>query len=747
MKKLLIILLSIISLQLNAGIKYVAASGGNNGNAGTEAQPWATLAYGVANVSSGDTVYLLAGTHAISSQVSVPTGVNITGAGETSIISSSVTTTWAATLLLHSASQGTNGNQSISYLKFDGNETAWGAIQINARSNVEVHHCTFVDFFSCGTIFNANTTYAGPPSTYATGNKYYNNTSSNCSDYPTSDDGQGHIMFGGQVGMEIYNCDMTQTTRGTRRNGYLIKFYSYGYNKAFKIYNNTLTRSEDAPTDVYFDFAIETWHTQGGSEIYDNVMTGGIDVGGGITMNCLIRGDYEFGIKIYDNVIGGESISTQETGIYLERNTEGAIIERNIFKNMYNGIMFSPSSKEVVQDHEIRYNIFNSIEYYGIRFINGATGAFVDSVNIYNNVFYSPSGMSTLIGIGLLSVGTTTNLNVINNIIQGFDYAPMFANGAAGQTMDKINISNNLMYGNANGNEPLFSSLTPTNYTYANNVINDNPDFTTAGSDFTLQSVSPGRDAGLDVGLTTDFLEYAVPYNSVVDIGAYEYGSSPATPSDETDILTFVFSEQTGAATINSTTHTVSIEVEGGTNISELTPTITVSSGATIVPASGAEEDFSSPVTYTVTAEDEETDQEWTVTVTIEEEEDIILVTSIDIWNSSGARQKIDVNGGSVTFSYSAYPAEATDKTVTWTKIEGTGTGIFTLGAPPTLTAVTNGTVTIRATANDGSGVYDDMVITISNQTGEPEDPDPPVTRGFLKSGNSLLKHNGKFIK
>lgn len=82
------------------------------------------------------------------------------------------------------------------------------------------------------------------------------------------------------------------------------------------------------------------------------------------------------------------------------------------------------------------------------------------------------------------------------------------------------------------------------------------------------------------------------------------------------DILTFSFAEQTGAATINATAHTVAIEVANGTDASDLTPTLTVSEGATVAPASGVAQDFSSPVTFTVTAEDG-TEQAWTVTVTV----------------------------------------------------------------------------------------------------------------------------------
>lgn len=85
-------------------------------------------------------------------------------------------------------------------------------------------------------------------------------------------------------------------------------------------------------------------------------------------------------------------------------------------------------------------------------------------------------------------------------------------------------------------------------------------------------------------------------------------------PDPETDILSFTLTQQTGPATINTTNHTVSIQVAYGTDLTVLTPSITVSTGATISPASGVGRNFSSPVNYTVS--NGGASQVWTVTVT-----------------------------------------------------------------------------------------------------------------------------------
>ena len=59
-------------------------------------------------------------------------------------------------------------------------------------------------------------------------------------------------------------------------------------------------------------------------------------------------------------------------------------------------------------------------------------------------------------------------------------------------------------------------------------------------------------------------------------------------------------------------------------------------------------------------------------------------------------------------------PSDATTQTVTWSVTNGTGQA--TISTTGKLTAVSDGTVTVNATATDGSGVVGENIITISNQ-------------------------------
>lgn len=85
---------------------------------------------------------------------------------------------------------------------------------------------------------------------------------------------------------------------------------------------------------------------------------------------------------------------------------------------------------------------------------------------------------------------------------------------------------------------------------------------------------------------------------------------------DANDILSFVLAAQTGAATINSSAHTVAITVAALTVVTALVPVIGISVGASILPESGTAKDFTSPVAYVVESASG-IKQTWTVTVTV----------------------------------------------------------------------------------------------------------------------------------
>ncbi|TRZ43495.1 malectin domain-containing carbohydrate-binding protein [Robertkochia solimangrovi] len=89
----------------------------------------------------------------------------------------------------------------------------------------------------------------------------------------------------------------------------------------------------------------------------------------------------------------------------------------------------------------------------------------------------------------------------------------------------------------------------------------------------------------------------------------------PATIlSSEKDILAFSIPQQVAEPDFDIDLNTITVSVPNGTDLTALVPEITLSAGATVTPESGIATDFTTPVIYTVTAEDETT-KEYTVSV------------------------------------------------------------------------------------------------------------------------------------
>ena len=256
----------------------------------------------------GDIIHVNAGTYTGNGTKSIlKPGVSIEGEGVTSVIRSTLSSQFVEILNVRGACRRQlTVNQSVSYLKFDGqNRTTSWAIAVFARSNVSIHHCTFTDFDESAVLFMGRTDFNVelPPSVYATGNRFYNNTVTNCS---KADGlyGRAAVWCSGQQGTLIYNNTLTQNSRGAGLDGYLIKLINF--TKGVKIYNNTITKSPypySAPgTNNFWDFAIEIGDVSG-CEIYNNTIQGCIDA------NRLSKSGYAYSMYIHNNIIGQQALS------------------------------------------------------------------------------------------------------------------------------------------------------------------------------------------------------------------------------------------------------------------------------------------------------------------------------------------------------------------------------------------------------------------------------------------------------
>jgi hypothetical protein len=133
--------------------------------------------------------------------------------------------------------------------------------------------------------------------------------------------------------------------------------------------------------------------------------------------------------------------------------------------------------------------------------------------------------------------------------------------------------------------------------------IEANPDFDDV-SNFVCGVLGVGEDPAVS----------AVVQQAVED---FLHPPTPTPLSDAKAITAFGFAplDPDVVGVINEEAKTIALTVPFGTDVTALVPTI-VHTGASVSPASGAAQDFTSPVNYTVTAEDTST-QAYVVTVTV----------------------------------------------------------------------------------------------------------------------------------
>jgi hypothetical protein len=111
---------------------------------------------------------------------------------------------------------------------------------------------------------------------------------------------------------------------------------------------------------------------------------------------------------------------------------------------------------------------------------------------------------------------------------------------------------------------------------------------------------------------------------AVLALSACGGNDNTTPPSSAKDITQLTISGVDG--TISGTS--IAVTLPAGTDVTSLTPTIAVSADATVAPASGAAQDFTNPVAYTVTAADGST-QQYTVTVTLAQQQQLLITAFV----------------------------------------------------------------------------------------------------------------------
>jgi hypothetical protein len=216
------------------------------------------------------------------------------------------------------------------------------------------------------------------------------------------------------------------------------------------------------------------------------------------------------GVTVNNNMEDGFSISGSGTGNFTN------------CKSYNNGIGGSAAGGDGFTAHltnvlNLRYCIAYGNLKSGVAVVQDTSGT------IYNSVFYNNGDTSGTVNDGLVlastGVWTVKNNIIYNNYTLEVDYRS-----------GTITSEYNLIYHSAGGTPYKWAA---TGYNWANYLTNSSQDAHSLNSDplfvsatdFRLQAGSPAINAGVSVGLTSDYGGGTVPKGSAPDIGAYEFGA------------------------------------------------------------------------------------------------------------------------------------------------------------------------------------------------------------------------------
>jgi hypothetical protein len=156
----------------------------------------------------------------------------------------------------------------------------------------------------------------------------------------------------------------------------------------------------------------------------------------------------------------------------------------------------------------------------GIAIVGTGSGA------IYNNTFYNNYEATNNTDWGIFISGTGA-WDVKNNITANHTHEVWIETGA-----DTVTSNNNVFYPSRGASAFYYHGTTYTFADYktassqdANSLSGDPRLLAPAAADFRLQGASPARNAGTDLGFTSDIV--GAPIVGTPDIGAYEHDSRP----------------------------------------------------------------------------------------------------------------------------------------------------------------------------------------------------------------------------
>jgi hypothetical protein len=430
-------------------------------------------------------------------QLNVPEGVSLTSTSKDPsrvIIQPKKNLGLSPFVNLSSPNPGSNGNQAVSYLSFNGHSGTYRALvgfRVENRSNVKITHCNIRNFTSSNGAHGVHVksteisqtsqwTLYWPADPQAPGVETNINalwpanpvenfelsycTINNCG-YKASIDGPG-IKYPAVKPFHLKNSSIHHNTINTETSyGQPIKG-TCAFLDNVDIYNNDLTMAyytgDASPDDPMSSYAIELWLHRRGCEIYNNTSNGMFSITVGKET------------KIYDNTIIATwtHYSGRGSGIEYILQCEGEVYDNYIEKAGSRGIILglakhSGSANMIIRNVKIYNNIIYNARSSSI-FVqnrNARSGDYtVENIEVYNNIcddLARPETSSGLFVISSYMVGggtgsvTTQNVKFKNNICVN---APGYAGTTNGKIINLV-IDENLFFNNY---EKSWSGSTPT---------------------------------------------------------------------------------------------------------------------------------------------------------------------------------------------------------------------------------------------------------------------------------------------
>ena len=261
--------------------------------------------------------------------------------------------------------------------------------------------------------------------------------------------------------------------------------------------------------------------------------------------------DYPKNVRIVDNVFYRGSLPRSEDGIDI-KGVDGLETARNELYGYYErGIIIQKGGQNLLFDSNTIHDTSGGINGHG------EGGKHLENVTLTNNQLYNINGRYAILFDDVYEAVVYHN-TIANMVGSSFRIE---GNGLRGG-----NIRNNLVYNS--GKADIAGGTTFANVTVGYNawfeaesefaaptdiVGSGNPGFVdAANADYHLSANSPAREAGTDVGVTTDFEGDPRPYGDRPDIGADEYWPTlrlTAIPRDHAIWLSWTEYENPALAT------------------------------------------------------------------------------------------------------------------------------------------------------------------------------------------------------